>query len=133
MNDVMINDASFYSNSKADNDNNNNNHSHNDTMLDIMDDEIYNPSLFDGSHDKLDNYKNQDLETLRTMIEGRVNEMEGMISLAMTRTLTTPENANMESLPWAGAQDNGSIEASCLCETYDWWKRCDEKSILDSM
>ena len=129
MNDLMINDASFSSDSEADN----NNNSHHDTMLDIMDDEIYNPTLFDGSRDELDNYKNQDLETLRTMIEEEIDEMEGMMSLAMTRALTEPEDASMESLPWAGAQDNGSIEASCLCETYDWWKRCDEKSSLDSM
>mmetsp|Transcript_18139 Transcript_18139/g.32851 ORF Transcript_18139/g.32851 Transcript_18139/m.32851 type:complete len:1071 (-) Transcript_18139:185-3397(-) len=127
MNDLMINDASFSSDSEADNNN------HHDTMLDIMDDEIYNPSLFDGSRDELDNYKNQDLETLRTMIEEEIDEMEGMMSLAMTRALTEPEDASMESLPWAGAQDNGSIEASCLCETYDWWKRCDEKSSLDSI
>ena len=48
----------------------------------------------------------------------------------MTRALTEPEDTSMESLPWAGTQDNGIIEASCLCETYDWWKRCDEDGMI---
>ena len=48
----------------------------------------------------------------------------------MTRVLTEPEDTSMESLLWAGAQDNGSIEASCVCETYDWWKRCDGDGMI---
>ena len=27
-------------------------------------------------------------------------------------------------------QDDGSIEASCLCEMYNWWKRCDEDGMI---
>ena len=41
------------------------------------------------------------------------------MSLATTRALMEPEDTSMDSLPWTGAQDKGSIEASCLCETYD--------------
>jgi len=89
------------------------------------DEELGNPSAFDGSHDELDNYKNQDLEILRNTVEGAVEDVEGMLSLAMTRALTEGEDA---ILPW-GSEDSGSIEASCLFETYDWLKR-NEKSPL---
>jgi len=88
-------------------------------------DELGNPSAFDGSHDELDNYKNHDLEILRNTVEDAVEDVEGMLSLAMTRALTEGEDA---LLPW-GSEDSGSIEASCLFETYDWLKR-NEKSPL---
>ena len=48
----------------------------------------------------------------------------------MTRALTEPEDTSMEIMLWVGVQDNGSIEASCLCETYDWWERCDEDGMI---
>ena len=113
----MINDASFSSSSDDEKGN--------------MHDGKYNPAIFDGSHDELDNYKNQDLETLRTTVENAVDGVEGMMSLAVTRALTNDVDISVE-MPWSGAADNGSIEASCLCETYDWLKR-HEKSSLDSM
>jgi len=90
-------------------------------------DELNNPSAFDGSHDELDNYKNHDLEILRDTVEEAVEDVEGMLSLAMTRALTEGDEAD---LPW-GADDSGSIEASCLFETYDWLKR-NEESPLDT-
>jgi len=96
-------------------------------------DEWCDPFVLDGSQDELDNYKNQDLDTLRTAVEDVVDGVEGMMSLAVTRALTVPEDASFDSLPWAGAQDNGSIEASCLCETYDWLKRQDDTFGLDSI
>mmetsp|Transcript_1026 Transcript_1026/g.2203 ORF Transcript_1026/g.2203 Transcript_1026/m.2203 type:complete len:680 (+) Transcript_1026:297-2336(+) len=95
-------------------------------------DEWCDPFALDGSQDELDNYKNQDLDTLRTAVEDVVDGVEGMMSLAVTRALTA-EDASFEGLPWAGAQDNGSIEASCLCETYDWLKRQDDTFGLDSI
>jgi len=90
-------------------------------------DELVNPSAFDGSHDELDNYKNNDLEILRDAVEEAVDDVEGMLSLAMTQALTESEDAE---LPW-GSEDSGSIEASCLFETYDWLKR-NEESPLDT-
>ena len=89
-------------------------------MLDDDNEELFD---LDGSGDVLDSYKNQDLETLRTEIENRVDGAEGMLSLAVTRALTNPEENSMDSLPWSGAQDDGVLEASCLWETYDWLKR----------
>ncbi len=90
-------------------------------------DELVNPSAFDGSHDELDNYKNNDLEILRDAVEEAVDDVEGMLSLAMTQALTESEDA---TLPW-GSEDSGSIEASCLFEAYDWLKR-NEESPLDT-
>ena len=105
-------------------------------------------SIFDGaldhdSHDELDNYKNQDVEVFRSAIEESVDGVEGMLSLAMTRALTSPD-ASFE-LPWAEyvtlqttnrlpvVDDNKNIiEACCLCETYDWLKR-HERSSMDSV
>lgn len=89
------------------------------------DDDLGNPSAYDGSHDELDNYRNQDLEILRNTVEEAVEDVEGMLSLAMTRALTEADDT---ILPW-GSEDSGSIEASCLFETYDWLKR-NEKSPL---
>ena len=90
-------------------------------------DELVNPSAFDGSYDELDNYKNNDLEILRDAVEEAVEDVEGMLSLAMTQALTESDEAE---LPW-GSEDSGSIEASCLFETYDWLKR-NEESPLDT-
>lgn len=107
--------------------------------FDEMDDGIYDPALFDGSRDELDNYKNQDLELLRTAVEDAVDGAEGMMSLAVTRALTMPEDTSLDGLPWAASSKEGeksgsSIEASCLCETYDWLKRHDlEKSGVDAI
>ena len=91
------------------------------------DDDLGNPSAFDGSNDELDNYKNRDLEMLRNTVEEAVDDVEGMLSLAMTQALTEGDDTE---LPW-GSEDNGSIEASCLFETYDWLKR-NEESPLDT-
>ena len=88
-------------------------------------DEMGNPSAFDGSHDELDNYKNHDLEVLRNAVEETVDDVEGMLSLAMTRALTEADDT---VLPW-GSGDSGSIEASCLFETYDWLKRHEESQL----
>ena len=136
---LLIHNASFSSDSAGgliddnDDDDVNDHHHDNDDPL------VYDPSYLDGSQDELDNYKNQDLETLRTAIEDAIDGVEGMMSLAMARALTEPEDTSLDSLPWATelvSQENSSssIEASCLCETYDWLKRLyDPEKGLDSM
>jgi len=127
MNDLMINDERFSSDSEGDVEAGERDH------RDNIEDDPYYPALFDGSRDELDNYKNQDLEMLRNTVEDAVEGVEGMMGLAVTRALTVPEDASFDSLPWAGAQDNGSIEASCLCETYDWLKHNDKNLDMDSI
>jgi len=125
-NNLMINATSF----SSDSDNDDSSH-HHESINEL-----------DGSHDELDNYKNVNLEVFRTTIEQTV-DVDGMVSLAMTRALTVPDLDNV-AIPWAeyigvvgGAKevdkDGGNIiEACCLCETYDWLKR-HENSSLDSM
>ena len=127
--DLMINGASFSSSDSGVDDH----HFHHESMYqDNYDSEPIKVNALDGPHDELDNYRNVPLETLRTEIEASVDGVEGNVSLAVTRALTEPEGEDADKLPWAGAQDCGSIEASCLCETYDWWKKYDETAGLES-
>jgi len=152
-NALMIHNSSFSSSDDSGIDMHTGHGMHALDNLDTMIDPLYNPGLFDGSRDELDNYKNQDLETLRTAIEESVDGVEGMMSLAMTRALTEPDVDAPLEMPWGtGVVDGGggasqqqqhqqqgngndgsnNLEASCLCETYDWLKR-NEKSSLDSI
>ena len=55
----------------------------------------YNPSFFGGSHAELDNYKNLDLEAARSAVGEMIDGIEGMMSLAMTRALTEPEDTRV--------------------------------------
>ncbi|EJK54115.1 hypothetical protein THAOC_26325 [Thalassiosira oceanica] len=93
-------------------------------------DEYY-PGKLDGSQDELDNYKNQDLEAFRSGVVSAVVGVEGMLSFAIAKALTGPDETDM---PWAidegdANNANGIIEASCLCETYDWLKRVDRTNL----
>ena len=102
----------------------------NDNSFSSGSDEYY-PGKLDGSQDELDNYKNQDLEALRSGVESAVVGVEGMLSIAIAKALTEPDETDM---PWemgeGDANDaNGIIEASCLCETYDWLKRVDRTNL----
>mmetsp|Transcript_7246 Transcript_7246/g.13157 ORF Transcript_7246/g.13157 Transcript_7246/m.13157 type:complete len:344 (+) Transcript_7246:184-1215(+) len=127
MNDRQISDVSFSFDSNGNDDCDDD---------DDRDDDIYNLSLsyHEDVRDELDSFKNRDLEVLRTAVEEAVDGVEGMMSLAVTRALTETEDASSaEGLMWDGAQDASSIEASCLCEVYGWWKRQDHTSSLDSI
>ena len=139
---ILINDASF---SSHDSETNICNHSFNvkqhssqhnpDSLMDSDEDSSggrYDPSTLDGLHDALDKYKNQSLERLRTEVEDTIDGVEGNMSLAVTRALTEPENLS-GGLLLEQAENHGSFEASCLCETYDWLKKYNERAGLDSM
>jgi hypothetical protein len=83
-------------------------------------------SAFDGSRDELENYyKNQNLEIFRQAVEEMVDDVDGMIFIAVTKALTEP------ALSPGNGQDDSSLEAEYLYQTYDWWKR-NEKSVVDS-
>jgi hypothetical protein len=113
--DILLHNASFSS----------------DDEDDLEDEAFYNnPYAFDGSQDELDNYKNQDLEKFRNSVEEAVDNVEGMLSLAVIGASTESDETGAEAL-WPGAHDAGSIEACCLWETYDWMKR-NETSHLDA-
>lgn len=102
----------------------------NDNSFSSGSDEYY-PGKLDGSQDELDNYKNQDLEAFRSGVESAVVGVEGMLSIAIAKALTEPDETE---IPWAigegdASDANGIIEASCLCETYDWLKRVDRTNL----
>ena len=116
VNKTMIHDASFSSSDGSFNDEVQQADSFNET---------FHPSIFDGSADELDNYKNQRIETLRTAVEDAVYDVEGMMMLAVTNALTQFPSASDDE------QDYSALEAENLYQAYDWWKR-NEYSPVDS-
>mmetsp|Transcript_5745 Transcript_5745/g.13075 ORF Transcript_5745/g.13075 Transcript_5745/m.13075 type:complete len:695 (-) Transcript_5745:199-2283(-) len=71
-----------------------------------------------GDGDEFDKYRNQLLETLRIKVESSVDDIDGMMSLAITRILLDTEGTPLD-LSWVGGEDLGSIEASCLCQAFE--------------
>jgi hypothetical protein len=127
---MLINDASFRSAASSsnddsdDNDNDEKYYYNNKIQPDMLE--------LDGSTDEFDNYKNQDLEILRTAIEQSVNNVDMLLSLAITYAYTTSIPIST-CLGWFGGEEHHSrIEASCLCDTYDWLKT-NELSTMDSV
>jgi hypothetical protein len=126
---MLIYDASFRSaasfNDNNDNDNDDSNYYYSNKIQPDM-------LLLDGSTDEFDNYKNQDLELLRTAIEQSINNVDMQLSLAITYAYTTSIPIST-CLGWFGGEEHHSrIEASCLCDTYDWLKT-NELSTMDSV
>jgi hypothetical protein len=127
---MLINDASFSSAASSSNDNSDDNDNdekyyyNNNIQPDML--------LLDGSTDEFDNYKNQDLEILRTAIEQSINNVDMLLSLAIMYAYTTSITMST-CLGWFGGEEHHSrIEASCLCDTYDWLKT-NELSTMDSV
>ena len=122
---MFINDASFSSSTSDDGGDDNVGlppalRHQEDSEYDYYDDD--GPDLLDGLTDEFDSYKNQDLETLRNAIERSVDGVDGMVSLAMAHAYTSNPTVG-GLLEWfGGEQDDGRIEASCLCDAYDWLK-----------
>ena len=87
--------------------------------------ESFHPSIFDGSIDELDNYKNQNIEIFRSAVEEAVHDVEGMMMLAVTNALTQSPTSSSHD------QDHSAIEAENLYRAFDWWKR-NEHSTVDS-
>ena len=80
--------------------------------------------------DEFDRYKNQDLEKMREEVEGNVDNMDGMMSQALTKVLMEDNEYDDETgLLWGGSGDHAEIEASVLCETHDWLKRKEDATL----
>ncbi len=135
---MLVNDQSFGSSTSDDDDDEGDGDGDADPLPVLRDQEIgecdyyYDDrqELLDGSTDEFDNYKNQDLETLRDAIERSVDGADGMVSLAITHAYTSDPTLD-GLLEWFGGErDDGRIEASCLCDAYDWLK-INETSSLD--
>lgn len=80
----------------------------------------------DGNHDELNDYKNQDLEILRNAIEESIENVEGMMSLAISNALMHTDESRLDR-----TLCDGSIEASYLYQMYDWAKK-NENPTVDS-
>lgn len=88
----------------------------------------------DNTHylaDEFDQYKDQNLEKMRSDIEGTVTGVDGMMSQAMTRALMDDDERDVDrnELFWGGKGDPIEIEATVLCEVNDWLKREEGASI----
>jgi len=81
--------------------------------------------------DEFDKYRNQLLDTLRAEVEVSIDDVDSMLSLAITRVLTSPDTPL--DLSWIGGEDLGSIEASCLCQAFDWERKRDPSMVRGSV
>ncbi|KAL7517045.1 hypothetical protein ACHAWX_002003 [Stephanocyclus meneghinianus] len=115
-NGALVHSASFSSSNGGYNDDIQHADSFNDS---------FHPSVFDGSTDELDNYKNQDIEVFRKAVEGILHDVDGMMMLAVTKALTESH------VVLDDGHDKNSLEAESLYQTFDWWKK-NEKSMVDS-
>ena len=85
----------------------------------------------DALGDVFDNYKDQNLEQLRTNVEGAVTNVDGMMSQALTKALMDDDDDSTDEdlLKWGGSGQSMEIEASVLCDTNDWLKRKDTPTV----
>lgn len=88
----------------------------------------------DNTHflaDEFDQFKDQNLERMRSDVEGTVKEVDGMMSQAMTYALLDDDEIQVDQkiLCWGGLGDPTEIEATALCEVHDWQKRHEGASI----
>jgi hypothetical protein len=83
--------------------------------------------------DEFDQYKDQNLEQLRSDVEGNLTGFEGIMSAAVTRALMGGEVPRVDDsdLMWGaqGPQTGAEIEASALCDVNDWLKRNESATV----
>ena len=84
--------------------------------------------------DEFDQYKDQNIEQLRSDVEGNVSGFEGIMSAAVTRALMGDDYPQVElssELSWGcSANATGAeIEACVLCEVNSWLKRKESATV----
>jgi hypothetical protein len=83
--------------------------------------------------DEFDQYKDQNLEQLRSDVEGNLTGFEGVMSAAVTRALMGGDMPRVDDsdLMWGGQgpQTGAEIEASALCDVNDWLKRNENATV----
>jgi len=75
--------------------------------------------------DDFDQFKDQNLELMRSNVTNLVLGLDGMMSQALTMALMEGDNGTDHDVLWGGATKGLDIEASALCEVTDWLKRND--------
>jgi hypothetical protein len=76
--------------------------------------------------DEFDQYKDQNLEKMRTGVEDNISGFDGAMSQALTKVLMGDDDTeaiDMNELRWGGSGDSIEIEATALYEVTDWLKR----------
>lgn len=77
--------------------------------------------------DEFDQYKDQNLEQLRTEVEENLTGFEDIMSAAVTKALIGDDDSKVDptELLWGCQPDPApaEVEASALCEVCDWLKR----------
>ena len=88
-----------------------------------------------GLADEFDQYKDKNMEKMRSDVEGNLTNFDGMMNQAMTIALFPDEeeedDVDISELMWGGSgQLSGlEIEASALGEVMDWLKRNENSSV----
>jgi len=77
--------------------------------------------------DEFDMYKDDNLELMRKSVGEKLLESDDMMSEALTKALMDDEELQKlaDSLYFGDHKGSMEIEASVLCDTYDWLKRND--------
>lgn len=88
----------------------------------------------DGTHhlaDEFDQYKDQNLEKMRSEVNESLSGADAMMSQAMFLAFMDNEETTTDpnELYWGGSGDPTEIEASALCEMNDWLKRKEGASL----
>mmetsp|Transcript_29636 Transcript_29636/g.62320 ORF Transcript_29636/g.62320 Transcript_29636/m.62320 type:complete len:842 (-) Transcript_29636:136-2661(-) len=97
----------------------------NDATFHSESDDDLDPFQFTCSRDELDDYKNQDLELLRTLVVESIDGVEGIVSMALTAALVETE----DSMCWVIERSHEWIEVVNMFETYDWIKKNEHTSL----
>jgi len=93
-------------------------------------DSVDEPDTRDHLADEFDQYKDQNLEKMRTGVEGNLHGFDGMMSHALTKALMEDDDSpNPRELLWGGTGGAMEIEASALGEVNDWLKRNDRATV----
>ena len=89
----------------------------------------------DNTHhlaDEFDQYKDQNLEQMRSEVVSSLGNADGMMSQAMTKALMDDGDdpaVNPHELYWGGCGDATEIEATALSEVNGWLKRKGQASL----
>jgi hypothetical protein len=77
--------------------------------------------------DEFDQFKDQNLEQLRSDVEGNLTGFEGIMCAAVTKAFMPDDEARADpaDVYWGcqGKPSGAEVEASALCEVCDWLKR----------
>lgn len=90
-----------------------------DSDSDIEYDDTYNLA------DEFDKYKDQNLEKMRSEVEGMSSNFDGMMSQALTKALMDDMDEDHDAIDdlVIDPQNSMEIEATVLCDMHDWLKK----------